>query len=327
MAFPARLSFHLFAYLLKKKIKRQSRFPFVLMLEPTSRCNLACRGCGRIGEEISNQNLSVEECLQAVRECGAPVVSVSGGEPLLHSQIGEIVEEIIRRQKFVHFCTNGLLLEESLSKFKPSPYFSFVLHLDGMKENHEHIVGREGAFEKAIEGIKKAKGEGFRVLTNTTVFKGTSLKEIENLFSLLINLGVDGMMIAPAFDFQGIEEDIFLSPEEVRDFFRRVYQWRGRFKLYHTGLYLEFLAGKRKLECLPWAIPTRSPQGWRKPCYLLADEYCRSFSELLNGTQWEAYGPGKDSRCSGCGLHSGFEPGAVKEIGRSFSGVLSLVHG
>ena len=329
MAFPVRVSLRLFTYLLRNKFKGRSRFPFVLMLEPTLRCNLACIGCGRIREskESLPPDLSVEQCLQAVDEAGAPVVSVSGGEPLLHPQIGEIVEGIIRRRKFVHFCTNGLLLGESLHKFKPSPYFTFVLHLDGMQATHEHIVGRKGVFEKAIEGIKAAKKAGFEVLTNTTVFKGTSLREIEELFSLLTNLGTDGMMIAPAFNFQGIEEDLFLSPDEVRSFFQQVYRWRKKFRLYHTNLYLKFLAGEKRLECLPWAIPTRTPLGWRKPCYLLSDEYCPSLKELMEGTRWESYGPGRDPRCSNCTLHSGFEPGAVKAISKNPSALWTLIHG
>jgi len=329
MGFPLRVSFRLFTYLLGNKLKGRARFAFTLMLEPTLRCNLACIGCGRIREskESLPPDLSVEDCLKALEESGAPAVSVSGGEPLLHPQVGEIVEQFVRRKKFTYLCTNGLLLRKSLPKFRPSPYFSFVLHLDGLKPTHERIVGLKGVFEEAIASIKEAKAAGFRVLTNTTVFKGTSPAEVEELFSLLSGLGVDGMMIAPAFNFQGIEEDLFLSPDEVRDFFQQVYQWRKKFRLYHTNLYLKFLAGEKRLECLPWAIPTRTPAGWRRPCYLLADEYCQSFAELLNETRWEAYGPGRDPRCASCTLHSGFEPGAIGAISRSPSAIWTLIHG
>ncbi len=327
MGFPLRVSLRLFTYLLGNKLKGRARFAFTLMLEPTERCNLSCIGCGRI-REVSKSlppDLSLEDCVRALEESGAPVASISGGEPLLHPQVGEIVEQFVRRKRFIYLCTNGLLLRKSLPKFRPSPYFSFVLHLDGLKEFHEHIVGRRGVFEEAIAGIKEAKAAGFKVLTNTTIFKGVSLGEIKELFELLSSLSVDGMMIAPAFNFQGIKEDLFLSPEEVRRFFQQVIGWHKLFPLYHTNLYLEFLAGKRKLECLPWAIPTRAPAGWRRPCYLLADEYCSSFAELLNETRWEAYGPGRDPRCENCSLHSGFEPGAIKAVSRSPSALWTLI--
>lgn len=328
MVFPWQLSFSLTKYLLGNKLKGKKRFPLVLMLEPLFRCNLNCEGCGRIKEyrDVIDQMLTVEECLAAVDEAGAPVVSLTGGEPLLHPDIKQIVEGILAKKKFVYLCSNGLLLEESLEKFSPNPYFSFVLHLDGLAETHDSFTGRKGVFEAAVAGIKAAKRRGFQVRTNTTIYKGTDLKEIEELFTLLSGLGVDGIMVAPAFNFETVSSDVFLSRKEINEVFQAIYELRKRFRFYNTPIYLEFLAGKRDLPCFPWSTPTRNPKGWRRPCYLIADEHCHSFKELMEETHWEKYGVGKDPRCANCMVHCGFEASALDEVGKSIPNLWRTIH-
>ena len=318
MGFPCRLSFSLSKYLIKNRLEGRKRFPMVLMLEPLFRCNLACAGCGRIREyrDVLDQMLSAEECLAAVREAGAPVVSITGGEPLLHPDIEQIVAGITAEKRFVHLCTNGLLLEKSLSKFKSSPYMSFVFHLDSLAESHDKFAGREGVFETAISGAGAAKKAGFRVLVNTTIYKWTRPEEIKQLFNLLSSIPVDGIMMAPAFSYQAVDGDVFLSREEAVRAFQPIYELRKRFHFYNTPIYLDFLAGKRELACIPWSTPTRNPKGWKRPCYLITDGHCQSFQELMNETQWEKYGVGNDPRCSNCMVHCGFEASAIKEAFR-----------
>lgn len=319
MIFSWRLSWSLAKYLIFNKFQGRKRFPLVLMLEPTLRCNLACAGCGRIREyrDILDQMLSVDECLAAVDEAGAPVVSITGGEPLLHPGIGQIVEGILARKRFVHLCTNGLLLGESLGKFQPSPYFSFVLHLDGLAETHDRFAGRKGVFATTIAGMKAAKQAGFQVCTNTTIYKGTNLEEIRQLFTLLSRIPVDGIMVAPAFSYEGVDGDVFLSRREIVNLFQPIYDLRRRFRFYNTPIYLEFLAGKRELLCTPWSNPTLNPKGWKRPCYLITDGHCSSFKELMEETPWEHYGVGNDPRCANCMVHCGFEASALGEINRS----------
>jgi len=319
MVFPWQLSLSLTKYVASQKLHHRSRFPLVLMLEPTFACNLSCAGCGRVreGHAIGNRALTVQECLTAVDEAGAPVVSIAGGEPLLHPQIGEIVKGIVAKRRFVHLCTNGMVLERSLRYFQPSPYFSFVFHVDGLAATHDRIAGRQGVFDTAMQGIGAAKRAGFQVRTNTTVFKGTDPNEILALFALLSKLGVDGIMVAPAFGYEEVDADIFLSREEAVRFFQPVCGQSNRFPFYNSPLYLEFLTGKRDLQCVPWSTPTRNPRGWRRPCYLITDGYCDSFDELMNQTQWEKYGVANDPRCANCMVHSGFEASAMEEIGKS----------
>jgi hopanoid biosynthesis associated radical SAM protein HpnH len=320
MGFPWQLSLSLAKYLVKNKIQGRKRFPLVLMLEPTFRCNLACSGCGRIKEyqDVIDKMLSVDECLAAVDEAGAPVVSITGGEPLLHPDIEQMVRAIVLRKRFVHLCTNGLLLEASLGKFKPSPYLSFVLHLDSLAEAHDRFAGRKGVFKTAINGIKEAKRAGFQVLINTTIYKGTNFKEIEELFVLLSQIPVDGIMVSPAFSYEVVDNDVFLSRQEIVNAFQAIYELRKRFRFYNTPIYLEFLAGKRELSCIPWSTPTRNPKGWKRPCYLITDGHCETFRELMEETHWENYGVGKDPRCRNCMVHCGFEGSALDEIGKSF---------
>jgi hopanoid biosynthesis associated radical SAM protein HpnH len=319
MGFSRQLSLSLARYLIGNKLQGRKRFPLVLMLEPTFRCNLACAGCGRIREyrDVLDKALSADECLAAVEEAGAPVVSITGGEPLIHPDIEKIVNGIIARKRFINLCTNGLLLEASLGKFKPSPYLSFVLHLDGLAESHDRFAGREGVFETALAGIKAAKRAGFQVLINTTIYKGTDVKQVEPLFVLLSRIPVDGIMVSPAFSYETVDGDVFLSRQEAVDAFQPVYELRKRFPFYNTPIYLDFLAGKRELACTPWSTPTRNPQGWKRPCYLITDGHCQSFQELMEETDWDKYGVGNDPRCANCMVHCGFEASALEQIGRS----------
>ncbi|MFQ5996195.1 MAG: adenosyl-hopene transferase HpnH [Dehalococcoidales bacterium] len=327
MVFSRELSLSLTKYLIKNKLQRKKRFPLVLMLEPTFRCNLACAGCGRIREyhDILDQMLSVEDCLTSVEESGAPVVSITGGEPLLHPDIAEIAAGIIARGRFVHLCTNGLLLESSLGKFKPSPYISFVLHLDGLADSHDRFAGRKGVFDTAVAAMRAARRRGFQVLVNTTIYKGTKLGEIETLFALLSQIPVGGIMIAPAFSYQAVNGDVFLSREEAITAFQPIYELRQRFRFYNTPVYLEFLCGRRQLTCTPWSTPTRNPKGWKRPCYLITDGHCQSFRELMEETPWEKYGPGNDPRCRNCMVHCGFEASAIDGVGRSLSALWHTV--
>jgi len=319
MGFPLQLSLSLTQYMIKNKLQGRQRFPLVLMLEPTFRCNLACAGCGRIREyhDILDERLSAEECLAAVEESGAPVVSITGGEPLLLADIGPIVEQIVAKRRFVHLCTNGLLLESSLGQFEPSPYLSFVLHLDGLAGWHDGFAGRKGVFDTAIGAMRAAKRAGFQVLVNTTIYKETDLEEIKQLFVLLSGIPVDGIMMAPAFGYEAVDGDVFLTREEAIAAFQVIYDLRERFRFYNTPLYLEFLAGKRDLACIPWSTVTRNPKGWKRPCYLITDGHCQSFRELMEETPWGHYGVGNDPRCANCMVHCGFEGSAVREVTRS----------
>jgi hopanoid biosynthesis associated radical SAM protein HpnH len=318
MGFPPQQMLRLGQYLLAKKLGREKRFPLVLMLELTHRCNLSCAGCGRIREyrNTSGQMLSVEECLASAEEADAPVVAVSGGEPLLHPAVKEIVTGLIEQKRFVYLCTNGLLMRQSLDKFSLGPYFSFNVHLDGLAKTHDRLVGRRGTFAKAMEAIEAAKRAGFRVCTNTTVYKGTDPGEINQLLSLLMERGVDGVLLSPAFSYEAVEEDIFLDRNEIQSLFGTILSHPDGIRFYNTPPYLELLRGERELRCTPWGNPTRTPQGWKQPCYLLTDGYCRSFRELMDTTDWERYGRGRDPRCANCMVHSGFEASAVLSMGK-----------
>lgn len=319
MIFPWQLSLSLGRYVAANRLRGRVRFPLVLMLEPTLRCNLACAGCGRIREEreTGGRMLTAEECLAAIDEAGAPVVSVTGGEPLLHPQIGHIVRSIVDRKRSVYLCTNGIRMEEALAEFRPSPYLSWVVHLDGLAETHDRLAGRPGLFEVATRAIAAAKRAGFQVRTNTTVYKSSSWQELEVLFAQLSRLGVDGLMLAPAFGYEKVDADIFLSRDEAMATFAPLPGARHRFRFNHSPAYLDFLAGRRALQCSPWSTPTRTVKGWRQPCYLIGDGYCASFSELMEATAWQRYGAGRDPRCANCMVHSGFEASALDQTARS----------
>jgi len=316
MRFSPALSAALTGYFFKNILKGRKRFPFVLMLEPTHRCNLRCAGCDRIrlygkGE---SRDLALDECLGAVAESEAPVVTVTGGEPLLYGDLKGLLSALIRLKKHIYLCTNGLLAGSFVGSYAPHPRLTLSFHLDGMKGTHDRITGKPGSFDAAVEGLKAAKAKGFRVWTNTSVYKGTDSIELIELFSFLKGLGVDGILVSPAFGYESVADDIFLKKEETKEKFGLM---RPRFRglpITGTPLYLDFLEGKTQMACTPWGAPTRSPLGWKSPCYLITDAYYPSFSALMKKTRWEEYGPGKDGRCRDCMVHSGFEPAAMREI-------------
>ena len=323
-------------YLVTQKLLGRKKFPLVLMLEPLFRCNLACSGCGKIQHptEILKQNLSPEACFAAVEECGAPVVSIPGGEPLLHPQIDQIVQGLIDRKKFVYLCTNGLLLEKSLSKFTPSPYLTFSVHLDGLKEQHDKCVDRDGVFEKAISAIKAAKQKGFRVTTNTTVFADANPQEVQEFFNFLSDLNLDGMMVSPGYSYEWApDQEGFLQREQTKALFREILApWKSgknKWNFNHNPLFLEFLMGETDYECTPWGSPSYSVLGWQKPCYLLNEGYYQTFQELIEKTDWHNYGKASGNpKCTDCMVHCGYEPTAAtaamepNNMGKALSSLL-----
>ena len=313
MIFPPRLVLGLGRYLITKVLTGENRFPLVLMLEPTHRCNLFCAGCGRIRDynHTDEVAMTVEECLAAADESDAPVVAVSGGEPLLHPQVEHIVKGLIAQGRFTYLCTNGVLLRESLDKLPRHPSFSLNVHLDGLANTHDRLTGRPGTFDRAMEAICAAKQAGFRVCTNTTLYKETDPQEIVALLSQLKDNGVDGALLSPGFHYEAVDDDIFLSKEEIHSVFQTLLPRLKGTPLMNTPPYRAFLKGQRELRCSPWGNPTRSPQGWKQPCYLLTDGYCQSFSQLMEETDWERFERGIDPRCANCKVHSGYETSAV----------------
>lgn len=308
-------------YLVAQRIKGRKRFPLVLMLEPLFRCNLACSGCGKIQHptEILKQNLTPEQCFAAVSECGAPVVSIPGGEPLLHPQIDEIVRGLVARKKFIYLCTNGILLEKSLDKFTPSPYLTFSVHLDGMRDLHDKCVDRKGVFDTAVKAIRAAKALGFQVATNTTIFDGTEPAEMQEFFDFVTSLGVDGMTISPGYGYEWApDQDHFLKREQTRALFRKILApWKAGQKNWsfnNNPLFLDFLTGEKDYECTPWGMPCYSVLGWQKPCYLLNEGHYQTFQELLDQTDWNQYGRASGNpKCADCMMHCGYEPTAAMD--------------
>ena len=307
------------SYVIKKKLARIERYPLVLMLEPLFRCNLACPGCGKIDyeENILDKRLSVRECLDAVDECGAPVVSIPGGEPLLHREIGEIVQGIIDRKKFVYVCTNALLLEKRLKLFTPSPYLTFSVHLDGLEEHHDQAVALDGAFVRVVSAIKKAQARGFRVNLNCTLFDHIPAEEISNFLDFASHeLEVEGVTISPGYAYERApDQEHFLNRIKTKKLFREIFRiGKGRkWRLSQSSLYLDFLAGNQSYKCTPWGNPTRNVFGWQKPCYLLSEGYASSFKALMEETDWDSYGTGNYEKCADCMVHCGYEPTAVSD--------------
>jgi hopanoid biosynthesis associated radical SAM protein HpnH len=313
-------------YLLKQKLAGRKKYPFVLMLEPLFKCNLACAGCGKIQypAHILKQELSPEECFKAVDECGTPMVSIPGGEPLMHSQIDKIVEGLVARKKYIYLCTNALLLKEKLDLFKPSKYLTFSVHVDGEKEHHDFSVCREGGYEQAIEGIREAIKRGFRVTTNTTLFDGADPKSVRGFFDEMMELGVEGMMLSPGYSYEKApDQKHFLGRARTRRLFRAILSNRKKsWQFNQSKLFLEFLMGKRNYACTPWGMPTYNMFGWQKPCYLLQDGYADSFQELMDSVEWNNYGTESGNRkCANCMVHSGYEASAVDH---TFSGLGGL---
>ena len=320
MSVPLRQQLAVGSYLIKQKLKGIKKYPLVLMLEPLYRCNLACAGCGKIDhpKDILDKRLSVKECLDAVDECGAPMVSIPGGEPLIHKEMAEIVEGIVARKKFVYLCTNALLLKKKMDEYTPSPYLTFSVHLDGLQERHDASVCQEGVFDIAVEAIKLALDKGFRVTVNCTLFQGENAEEVAEFLDFVRDLGVEGVTIAPGFSYEHApNQDVFIKGKDVKDLFRGIFSLgKGRkWNLNHSSLYLDFLAGNQAYECTPWGNPTRDVFGWQKPCYLLADEgHAESFQELLETTPWEKYGSVNNPKCTNCMAHCGYEATAVEDM-------------
>lgn len=316
MRFPVSLYISMTRYLLEQKMRGVHRFPLVLMLEPTHRCNLTCAGCGRIREYQSTlgKEMTLEECLRSVDESGTPVVTVTGGEPLLYSRAPELVEALVKRRKHIYFCTNGQLLEESLHKYRPDVHFTWNVHFDGTEPVHDAIIGKEGGFRKAVAGVKAAKAAGFRVSTNTTVYRETDVGDLESLFAQLKDLEVDGILVAPGFSYEDVTGEVFLTREEIIRKFKRIRSWQHRFPLISNPIYLDFLSGDRALQCTPWGNPTRNTQGWKAPCYLITDTHHSSYKELMDRTDWDYYASGRDPRCRQCMVHCGYEPTVVTQM-------------
>jgi hopanoid biosynthesis associated radical SAM protein HpnH len=303
------------AYVLRQRLAGRKRYPLVLMLEPLFRCNLACFGCGKIDypDAILNKRLSVKECLDAVDECGAPMVAIPGGEPLIHKEIGEIVAGIVARKKFVSLCTNALLLEKKLHLFTPSPYLFFSVHLDGLKEHHDKSVCMEGGYEKAVAGIKAAQAKGFAVNVNCTVYGGHPPEDIAKFLDLTTQMGV-GVTISPGYAYERApDQEHFLARRNTKEVFRKVFALgKGKnWNLTHSAMFLDFLAGNQEFHCTPWGMPTRNIFGWQKPCYLLGEGYAKTFTELMETTDWEAYGTGRYEKCANCMAHCGYEATAA----------------
>jgi hopanoid biosynthesis associated radical SAM protein HpnH len=314
MRFPLKLTVDLTRYIVGKKVRGEKRFPLVLMLEPLHACNLTCTGCGRIREYKStiDEMLSVEECLGAVEECGAPVVSICGGEPLIYPGIARLTREILDRGRHIYLCTNGMFLRKHLQEFQPQSSFFWNVHLDGMERTHDLAVERDGVFREAIEGVKAAKASGFLVCSNTTIYKETDLNEIAELYAYLYELGVDGYMLSPAYSYAAVQtQDIFMSREEIRDKFREAQRLLEKYNLMMSPIYFEYLRGERELNCTAWGNPTYNPRGWKGPCYLMTDAHHATFQDFLEKTPWEKYGRGRDPRCEDCMVHVGYEPSAV----------------
>jgi hopanoid biosynthesis associated radical SAM protein HpnH len=317
MAMPFRQSMRLGAYLMKQKLRGREKFPLVMELEPLFACNLKCAGCGKIQQPhtVLKQRMPVEQAVGAVEECGAPIVSLAGGEPLMHPQIDEIVRQLLARKRIVLLCTNALLMPKHLHRFTPHRNFSWMVHIDGLRERHDESVCKNGVFDEAVAAIKQARAAGFRVMTNTTFFTTDSPQDVIDVLDYLNDdLGVDNMQISPGYAYERApDQEHFLGVEQTRQLFRKAFDdgRRKRWRLNHSPLFLDFLEGKRDFECTPWGIPSYSLLGWQRPCYLLADGYASSWQELLDTTNWEDFGRGKDPRCANCMAHCGYEPSAV----------------
>ncbi|HEY3919937.1 MAG TPA: adenosyl-hopene transferase HpnH [Stellaceae bacterium] len=318
MAVPLHQMIRVGAYVAKQRLMGVERYPLVLMLEPLFRCNLACAGCGKIDypDPILNQRLSVAQCLEAVDECGAPVVSIAGGEPLLHREIEEIVEGIIARKKFVYLCTNALLLEKKIDRFKPNPYFVWSIHLDGDQTMHDHSVCQDGVYDRAVEAIKLAKSKGFRCNINCTLFDGTEPERVARFFDTVMEMGLDGITVSPGYAYERAPDQAhFLNRRKTKELFRGIFRAKNgtKWSFSQSGLFLDFLAGNQTYHCTPWGNPTRTYFGWQRPCYLVGEGYTKTFKELMETTDWDAYGTGNYEKCADCMVHSGYEATAVMD--------------
>ncbi len=332
MGIPLRQQIRVGAYVMKQRLMGNKRYPLVLMLEPLFRCNLACAGCGKIDypSAILNRRLSVQECLEAAEECGAPIVSIPGGEPLIHKDIVEIVDGLIAQKRFVYLCTNAVLVKKKIDDFKPSPYLTFSIHLDGLKEHHDRAVCQEGVFDKAVEAIELLRARGFRVNINTTLFDGASPGDVGTFFDYVSNeLDVEGITVSPGYAYERApDQEHFLNRKKTKELFRSIFRL-GRdkhWKLSHSSLYLDFLAGNQQYHCTPWGNPTRNIFGWQRPCYLLGEGFASSFKELIETTDWNRYGTGNYEKCADCMAHCGYEPTAVNDaIGHPLKAMMTAL--
>jgi len=323
MPIPIRQNLRVGVHLFRQKLKGNQRFPFIVEIEPLFACNLACPGCGKIQHptDILRRRLSVDDVVGAVEESGTPMVSIAGGEPLLHPEIEQMVDALVRRKVYVYLCTNAVLLRRKIDRFKPSRYFSWVIHVDGLRERHDAAVDRAGVFDEAVAAIRTAKNHGFRVTTNSTFFNTDSPKTVRDVLDFLNDdLGVDAMMISPAFAYEKApDQEHFLGVSQTRDLFRQAFSGdrRKRWRLNHSPLFLDFLEGKTDFGCTAWGIPSYSVLGWQRPCYLMADGYAQTYKELVETTDWSAYGRGNHPDCANCMAHCGYEPTAVMATMRS----------
>ncbi len=318
MAIPLHQALHVGAYVVKQHLLGRKRYPLVLMLEPLFRCNLACAGCGKIDypAEILNQRLSVAECLEAVDECGAPVVVIAGGEPLLHKEIDEVVRGIIARKKYVIVCTNALLLEKKMELFKPNKYFSWSVHLDGNREDHDKSVCQNGVYDRCVAAIAKAKAARFRTIINATLFNNADPERMARFFDDVMAMGIDGISVSPGYAYERApDQQHFLNRRATKDLFRGIFSraqpGKPKWQFNQSSLFLDFLAGNQTFHCTPWGNPTRTYFGWQRPCYLLGEGYTKTFKELMETTDWDAYGTGNYEKCADCMVHSGYEATAV----------------
>ena len=317
------------SYVISQKIKRVPRYPLVLMLEPIFRCNLACAGCGKIQypDHVLDRRLTPEQCWAAAEECGAPIVSIPGGEPLIHPEMSDIVRGLVRQKKYVYLCTNAILLERKIDDYEPSKYLTFSIHMDGLRDEHDLAVCRDGVFDVAMRAIRSALKKGFRVTTNTTLFNDANPARVRAFFDEMTDLGVEGMMVSPGYSYEKApDQQSFLTRHRTQKLFARLLTDRKRrWRFNQSPLFLEFLMGKRDYQCTPWGNPTYNIFGWQKPCYLLQDGYAESFKALLDETAWEQYGVGRNDQCKDCMVHCGYEASAVEDTFSSWSGFAGTV--
>ena len=318
MPIPLRQTIRVGAYVFAQHLKGVRRYPLVLMLEPLFRCNLACAGCGKVDypDAILNQRLSVDECVAAADECGAPMVVIAGGEPLLHREIDEVARRMIARKKFVYLCTNALLLEKKIDLFEPSPYFAWTIHLDGDREDHDRSVCQGGVYDRAVAAIKLAKARGFRVNINSTLFDTADPERIARFFDDVMEVGIDGITVSPGYAYERApDQEHFLNRRRTKELFREIFKRdpRRRWSFNQSSLFLDFLAGNQSYHCTPWGNPTRNYFGWQRPCYLLGEGYAKTFKELMEETDWDSYGTGNYEKCANCMVHSGYEATAVMD--------------
>jgi hopanoid biosynthesis associated radical SAM protein HpnH len=329
MAVPVSQMYTVAQYALSQQLRKVERYPLVLMLEPLFRCNLECAGCGKIQypDHILNRRLTPEQCWTAADECGAPIVSIPGGEPLIHPEMPAIVEGLVKRKKYVYLCTNAILLDRKIQDYSPSKYLTFSIHMDGLKEEHDHAVCRDGVYDVAVKAIRTALAKGFRVTTNTTLFDDAEPARVRRFFDEMMELGVEGMMISPGYSYdKAPDQKSFLKRDRTRSLFSQLLTQRKRnWQFNQSPLFLEFLMGKRDYECTPWGNPTYNIFGWQRPCYLLQEGYASTFRELMEETEWERYGTGRHEQCRDCMVHCGYEATAVKDTFSSFEGFFGTV--